>query len=140
MENLQEKYDALIKRYNTLLDENEELKSILLQHGIIYPARNITNGSAFSSITFPPIKLSLDEKVALFRSFFKGREDVFARRWFSKTTEKGGYQPVCINEWYRGACDKNETSAQNARTETLLLWQTKTSIAIWREKMKMDVT
>ncbi|EXY67700.1 helicase domain protein, partial [Bacteroides fragilis str. 3986 T(B)9] len=38
MENLQEKYDALIKRYNTLLDENEELKSILLQHGIIYPA------------------------------------------------------------------------------------------------------
>ena len=106
MENLQEKYDALIKRYNTLLDENEELKSILLQHGIIYPARNITNGSAFSSITFPPIKLSLDEKVALFRSFFKGREDVFARRWFSKTTEKGGYQPVCINEWYKGACDK----------------------------------
>lgn len=106
MENLQEKYDALTKRYNTLLDENEELKSILLQHGIIYPARNITNESAFSSITFPPIKLSLDEKVALFRSFFKGREDVFARRWFSKTTEKGGYQPVCINEWYRGACDK----------------------------------
>lgn len=43
MENLQEKYDALTKRYNTLLDENEELKSILLQHGIIYPARNITN-------------------------------------------------------------------------------------------------
>ena len=106
MENLQEKYDALIKRYNTLLDENEELKSILLQHGIIYPARNIMNESAFSSITFPPIKLSLDEKVALFRSFFKGREDVFARRWFSKTTEKGGYQPVCINEWYKGACDK----------------------------------
>ena len=35
---------------------------------------------------------------------------------------------------------KNETSAQNAGTETLLLWQTKTSIAIWREKMKMDVT
>ena len=106
MENLQEKYDALTKRYNTLLDENEELKSILLQHGIIYPARNITNESAFSSITFPPIKLSLDEKVALFRSFIKDREDVFARRWFSKTTEKGGYQPVCINEWYRGACDK----------------------------------
>ena len=138
MENLQEKYNALIKRYNTLLDENEELKSILLQHGIVYPAKNITNESTFSSITFPPIKPSLDEKVALFRSFFKGREDVFARRWFSKTAEKGGYQPVCINEWYRGVCD--ETSAQNAGTETLLLWQTKTSIAIWREKMKMDVT
>lgn len=140
MENLQEKYDALIKRYNTLLDENEELKSILLQHGIIYPARNITNGSAFSSITFPPIKLSLDEKVALFRSFFKGREDVFARRWFSKTTEKVAINRSVSTNGTEVPVTKNETSAQNARTETLLLWQTKTSIAIWREKMKMDVT
>lgn len=121
MENLQEKYDALIKRYNTLLDENEELKSILLQHGIIYPARNITNGSAFSSITFPPIKLSLDEKVALFRSFFKGREDVFARRWFSKTTEKVAINRSVSTNGTEVPVTKNETSAQNARTETLLL-------------------
>lgn len=27
--------------------------------------------------------LSLDEKVALFSSLFKGREDVFAKRWYS---------------------------------------------------------
>ncbi|MBQ7237768.1 MAG: DEAD/DEAH box helicase family protein [Bacteroidales bacterium] len=50
-------------------------------------------------------KLSLQAKVDLFRSLFKGREDVFARRWYSKTSEKAGYQPVCQNEW-TPLCDK----------------------------------
>lgn len=44
-------------------------------------------------------KLSLEEKVALFRSLFRGREDVFARHWQSRDGSKGGYQPVCANEW-----------------------------------------
>lgn len=52
------------------------------------------------------LTLSLQEKVDLFRSLFKGREDVFARRWFSKTTGKAGYQPVCCNEWNSQLCDK----------------------------------
>jgi hypothetical protein len=43
--------------------------------------------------------------VDLFRSLFKGREDVFARRWYSKTSGKAGYQPVCQNEW-TPMCDK----------------------------------
>ena len=49
--------------------------------------------------------LSLQEKVDLFRSLFKGREDVFAHRWYSKTSGKAGYQPVCQNEW-TPMCDK----------------------------------
>ena len=40
---------------------------------------------------------STNEKILLYRSLFCGREDVFARRWYSKTTEKSGYQPVCEN-------------------------------------------
>ena len=51
------------------------------------------------------LNLSLQEKVDLFRSLFKGREDVFARRWYSKTSGKAGYQPVCQNEW-TPLCDK----------------------------------
>lgn len=39
--------------------------------------------------------LSLEEKVTLFSSLFKGREDVFARRWYSKASGRTGYQPVC---------------------------------------------
>ncbi len=51
-------------------------------------------------------QLSLDEKVALFRSLFRGREDVFAKRWQSRDGSKSGYQPVCANEWNPQLCDK----------------------------------
>lgn len=109
MENFEEKYDILCKKYNALLIENEELKSALRQYGIAYPVMKILDETpTFSSTTFPPVSLSLDEKVQLFRSFFKGREDVFARKWFSRATGKGGYQPVCTNEWRRGICDKKK--------------------------------
>ena len=39
-------------------------------------------------------RLSLEEKVALFRELFHGRKDIFARRWYSKNSGKSGYQPV----------------------------------------------
>ena len=52
--------------------------------------------------------LSLDKKVDVFRNLFKGREDVFARRWYSKTNGKSGYQPVCRNEWDRQLCNKKK--------------------------------
>lgn len=46
------------------------------------------------------------DKITLFRSLFKGREDVFARRFESKRSGKSGYQPVCRNEWIRPFCQK----------------------------------
>jgi len=45
-------------------------------------------------------------KIALFRSLFKGREDVYAKRFESKKTGKSGYQPACRNEWVRDICEK----------------------------------
>lgn len=45
-------------------------------------------------------------KVALFRSLFRGREDVFPRLWVNAKTGKKGYAPACRNEWVRGVCDK----------------------------------
>ncbi len=47
-----------------------------------------------------------DEKIKLFRSLFRGREDVFALRFESKKTGKSGYQPACRNEWVTGVCGK----------------------------------
>lgn len=46
------------------------------------------------------------EKVLLFRSLFRGREDVCARRFESQKTGRGGYAPLCRNEWVRGICEK----------------------------------
>jgi len=47
-----------------------------------------------------------NDKVALFRSLFKGREDVFPKRFESAKTGKSGYQPCCRNEWIKGICRK----------------------------------
>jgi len=45
-------------------------------------------------------------KIKLFRSLFRGREDVFPRRWQNANSGKSGYSPVCRNEWVRGICEK----------------------------------
>ena len=49
---------------------------------------------------------SQEERIALFRSLFRGREDVYPRRFESVKTGKKGYQPVCRNEWVTGICEK----------------------------------
>ena len=109
MEDIQEKYNHLLQQNEALRQENEELKLLLHTHGIEYKPKHVEEKVvAYSPITLPSVKLSIEERVAIFHSLFKGREDVFARRWFSKTTGKSGYQPVCINEWRRGVCDKKK--------------------------------
>jgi superfamily II DNA or RNA helicase len=47
-----------------------------------------------------------EEKIALFRSLFRGRDDVYPRRFESRKTGKTGYSPVCANEWVKGVCEK----------------------------------
>lgn len=47
-------------------------------------------------------------KVALFRSLFRGRDDVFPRRWENARTGKSGYSPACDNEWKYGLCEKKK--------------------------------
>ena len=112
MDNLQEQYYALLKETEALRKENAEMKALLIEHGLSYEPNdkgkkgNIV--SLYSPMSFPQSNLGVEQRVGLFRSLFRGRDDVFARRWHSKNTDKGGYQPVCINEWRRGICDKKK--------------------------------
>ena len=46
------------------------------------------------------------QKIALFRDLFRGREEVFPRRWENARSGQAGYSPVCRNEWVRGVCGK----------------------------------
>ena len=52
---------------------------------------------------------SSGEKIALFGALFRGRGDVYPRRFESVGTGRSGYQPACANEWARGVCDKPKT-------------------------------
>ena len=110
MDDLLTRYNKLLRQYEVLHKENEVLKSLLKIHGVEYETRmkEDMNKPIYSLVSVPTITLSIDERIRLFQSLFKGREDVFARRWFSKTTGKSGYQPVCINEWKQGICDKKK--------------------------------
>ncbi len=53
---------------------------------------------------------SPQEKIALYKSLFIGRNDVFALRWFNSKTQKSGYSPVCANKWQSGKCDLKKYS------------------------------
>ena len=50
--------------------------------------------------------LTKQEKLEYFRSLFRGRTDVFAKRWEKWDGSKSGYSPACRNEWVPGVCKK----------------------------------
>lgn len=100
-------YDELFQKYKDLLSETERLKAenaeLKNRLGIAEPEIAEQASAENAAVN---MRSSSVEKIAFFRSLFAGREDVFARRWYSKTTGKSGYQPVCENEWVPGLCDK----------------------------------
>jgi superfamily II DNA or RNA helicase/very-short-patch-repair endonuclease len=60
------------------------------------------------------------EKIALFRSLFRGREDVYPRRFESRKTGKAGYAPACANEWVPGVCEKPRIKCAKCRSRRFL--------------------
>src|SRR3974390_3392000 len=70
-----------------------------------------------------------DAKIRLFRSLFRGRDDVYPRRFETRKTGKAGYAPACANEWVRGLCEKPQikcTECPNRRflpvTDEVIRW------------------
>ena len=89
---LEEKRSRLLKKIKSL----KSLRDKISQGGnsSVYEKNRLTSRS------------NQDDKIALFRSLFKGREDVFPKRFESAKTGKKGYQPCCRNEWIKGICRK----------------------------------
>ena len=97
-------YKELLEKYNLLLEENRNLKREI---AIFTGQSKITENNDEIIVSVNKFS-SPKEKIKLYRSIFRGREDVFARRWYSKNSDKSGYQPVCENEWDRELCDKKK--------------------------------
>lgn len=49
---------------------------------------------------------SNEEKAELFLTLFRGREDIYPKRWENNKTNRSGYSPVCENEWSKPICQK----------------------------------
>lgn len=65
-------------------------------------------------------EVELQRRIAIFSNLFKGREDVFAQRFVSKSG-KQGYQPVCRNRWST-VCQEHKSNVKDALLESLSHW------------------
>jgi superfamily II DNA or RNA helicase len=125
---LLERYNALLEQVNLLTKENIHLRtqlglpeSELIQKATSskstetdIPNKEPTRGNSFPGVDCTSDSLS---KIRLFMSLFKGREDVYAKRWDNKSKGTSGYAPVCLNQWQRGICGKPKkpcSSCKNA--------------------------
>ena len=110
---------AEIKR---LREENRRLKAILgtfnVKSGknLQSPPKRSPKTVAIAPAT-PPSEhqrneLSANDRISLFRSLFRGREDVYAVRWESQKG-KAGYSPGCAHEWDPLHCNKPKGKCSN---------------------------
>jgi superfamily II DNA or RNA helicase len=120
---LSEKYHELLAENKTLKKENEALKARLKLNQKSESDQDQGNSSnaaveQFAQESAPyldrieqgvatPCSVSTNsaDKISLFMLLFKGRSDVYAKRWQSKDG-RSGYAPVCLNEWKSSLCRK----------------------------------
>jgi hypothetical protein len=102
--------------------ENARLIELLEAHGIAWrsgePAP--TKPAPISKAEPANGPSSTQEKVALFRRLFRGRDDVHALRWQSKNSGRSGYAAACGNEWRPGICEKPRISCRECNHRELL--------------------
>ena len=103
-----------------LREENARLKSLLRSHGINWEQTySVDAGSAPAKPTATPSRFSTSDKIRIFRRLFRGRSDVFPRRWES-ARGRAGYSPACANEWKRGICQKPKVKCGRCQNRKLL--------------------
>ena len=94
-----ESSDAECKR---LREENARLRQLLLEHHIAIsaPAPESPAPAGKSEPVDDPAVIAERgrKRIALFRSLFRGREDVYARRW-ERPDGRSGYSPADIRDW-----------------------------------------
>ena len=97
MTNTETTKNQLLKR----LEEIEEEKRKILHQLNSFQEHNLTQ----TTLSGIHQNSSSKGKIALFRSLFHGREDVFPKMWVNKHG-KTGYSPSCANEWKHLICQK----------------------------------
>ncbi|MFA5162118.1 MAG: hypothetical protein WC421_07715 [Elusimicrobiales bacterium] len=66
-----------------------------------------------------PQNLTPDDKIKVFKSYFQGREDVYAKR-LSSQSGKSGYSPACTHEWARDICGKPKIKCADCPNRTFM--------------------
>ena len=114
---LRKEYKRLLHEFNRLKDENKRLKEHVGLGDFesspnstpgLKPEKNSPDAEITNGTPDPIISNTSDssEKIRLFMTLFKGRDDVYAKRWENRKKGTSGYSPVCLNEWNVGVCVK----------------------------------
>ena len=94
--------DRELETIDERLSELEQKKQFLLER----KQRLLARDHVTARIAHPPeVPRSTQEKVGLFSSLFRGREDIHAVRWENQQGRQG-YALACDNEWRQGLCHK----------------------------------
>ena len=96
-----------------LREENARLRSLLITHGIRIPeAAKLACETPQVSNSAPDARslgvATAEQRIALFRSLFRGRDDVYVIRW-ENDDGRSGYMPKADRDWksYLSAKDKD---------------------------------
>lgn len=102
-----EQLERLEARLLTLAEEERSVRDLVerLRRELAEPAPPAIS-VAPPSASGPRASTTREEKVALFRDLFRGRDDVYPRLWTNDRKGSKGYSPHCTNEWRRGVCEK----------------------------------
>ncbi|MBW6481144.1 MAG: helicase, partial [Bacteroidales bacterium] len=138
-QDLQEKYQRLLRENNRLREEIKRLRTQLGMDAIHEESHDSANKvSEFLIVSEPELfdrhietkplappeainNLSdASAKIRLFQSLFKGREDVYAKRWENKAKGTAGYSPACGNEWKPGICQKPKIKCSTCKHQDFI--------------------
>ncbi len=106
---LEEQLKQALAECERLRMENTQLKAQLAKS--ISGALIELSPTASTSDKNSPLvnnQASSESKIELFRSLFRGREDIYALRWESAKNGRSGYSPACGHEWDKVLCRKPE--------------------------------
>ena len=117
--------ESALEESALLREENSRLRCLLAEHGIPIPTAASNNeapspaGELLGERTVPD---KAAQRLALFRSLFRGREDVYAVRW-EKPDGRAGYAPKADRDWkaYLGAreSDRRKVDRQTRKLRPL---------------------
>jgi len=124
LDDLKAQLQKALEECASLREENKQLKKQLglTSKEIIPPPKlTISEPPSLYTTTRPTVTNHslIEEQVTLFRSLFRGREDVYSVRWEGKYGN-AGYSPACANEWKRSLCGKPKTKCVDCENRDLL--------------------
>jgi superfamily II DNA or RNA helicase len=129
-ESLSEKLARIGEECERLRGENSRLRELLGHQQTIHrkepscesgPKPNADQPNVVTeSVRTVNTELSIPEKIALFRSLFRGRDDIYAIRW-EGADGKAGYSPASIRNWSAlRSAPKSEWKKRDKETRQLL--------------------